>query len=110
VEGGDDVLVEEIDLADLLFPRHESWSKNQPNHSRSRSPPSVFSCSIRTAAAWSAADILGILGQAERLGKAEAAEIMVEAGVIGLAEQRHRLLLGTAEMDRAETPDALAEA
>src|SRR6267143_6322714 len=53
---------------------------------------------------------LGILGQAERLGKAKAAEIMVEAGVIGLAEQRHRLLLGTAEMDRAETPDALAEA
>jgi len=35
---------------------------------------------------------------------------MLEAGVIGLAEQRHRFLLGAAEMDRAETPDALAEA
>jgi hypothetical protein len=36
---------------------------------------------------------LGVLRQAERLGKAEAAEIMVEASVVGLVEQRYRLLL-----------------
>src|SRR5271165_2178403 len=34
---------------------------------------------------------------------------MVEPGVIGVAEQRHRLLLGGAEMDRAEGADAFAE-
>src|SRR5207248_4818753 len=52
----------------------------------------------------------GVLGCPEGLPEAEAAEVGVEAGVIRVTEESHRLGFGSSEVDRAEGPDAFAQA
>ena len=53
--------------------------------------------------------LLGILRHAERLGKAEASEVINEAGVVCLPEQLDRFVLGSPEMYRAKGTDAFTE-
>src|SRR5215469_6732365 len=53
---------------------------------------------------------LGVLRHPERLPEPEAAEVIVEPGVISIAQQRHGFLFGAAEMDRAHYANLFAEA
>src|ERR1700730_13699983 len=132
-EGGDDVLGEELHLAPLLLPRHEALVEEPPEpfeitlaaerlqlldlsfHLIDRAGKRVFGFAkpfdrpLGLRQHGRRRIFLGVARQTERLGKGEAAEIMVEPGVIGRAEECDGLLLGAAEMDRAEAPDALAE-
>src|SRR6266478_7917618 len=52
----------------------------------------------------------GVLGRAERLPEAEAPEVVLEACVVGVAEQGDRLGLGLAEVNGPERAHALAQA
>src|SRR5262249_44017748 len=132
-EGRDDVLGKELDLAHFLLPRHEALIEEPAEPfeialaaERLQLIDLLFDlidrageCVFRLAKAVHSPFglrqhgrrriFLGVLGQAERLGKAEAAKIMVEAGVIGRAEECDGLLLGAAEMDRAKAPNAFAK-
>src|SRR5882724_224983 len=105
-EGRDDVLGEELDLAHLLLPRHEALIEEPAEpfeitlaterlqlldlsfHLIDRAGKRVFGFAKALHGPLGLREhgrrrlSLGVLGQAERLGEAEAAEIMVEAGVI----------------------------
>src|SRR5262249_59519600 len=50
-----------------------------------------------------------VFRRAEGLPEPETAEVVLEAGVVGVAQQRHRLGLVAAEVHRAEGAHALAQ-
>src|SRR6516162_7870049 len=128
-----DVLCEQLDLAHLLLPRHEALIEEPaepfefafaaeglqlldlPFYLVDGASERIFGFAeplngplgLRQHR-WRRISF-GVPGQPKRLGETKAAEIMVKAGIIGVAEQRHCLLLGAAEMHRAESADALAE-
>ena len=111
------------------------WSKNQPNHSRSPPPPIASSDAISalTLVHRSGQPVFhpahplqrpfrgrqrrvriervlgGVLRGAKRLPEAEAGEVVLEARVVGVAQERHGLGLGLAEVHGAEGAHALAE-
>src|SRR5215472_5621646 len=132
-EGGDDVLGEQLHLAHLLFPRHRALveeprepfevavAADAPQRLDlgfdliDRPGERVFGLAHSLDGPLGGRQHLvgrvfgGILGHAKRLPEPEAAEVIVKAGIVGVAQQRHRLLFGAAEMDGANHPDAFPE-
>src|SRR6516225_7037194 len=131
-EGRDDVLGKQLHLAHLLLPGHGTLVEKPSEPFEiafaadplqrvefgldlvDRSGERVFSfahaldrplgCRQHRSLVFS-----GILRHPERLPEAKAAEIIVETGIVGFAQQRHRLLLGSTEMDGTNNADAFAE-
>src|SRR5262249_285284 len=111
------------------------WSKNQPNHPRSPFPPTLPTAAPsrwlapgpprkwvldlphpldRPFRRWQRGVrieriLCCVLRRAESFPEPEAAEVVLEPGVIGVAQQRHRLGLVAAEVHRAEGAHALTE-
>ena len=127
------MLGEQLDLAHLLLPRHEALVEEPaepfeialaaeclelldlPFYLVDGAGERVFGLAIPFDGPFGLRQhgrrrvFFRVFRQAECLGKTEAIEVMVKAGEVSVAKQRHRLLLCAAEMDGAEGADALAE-
>src|SRR5207244_3443103 len=127
-ERGNDVLGEQLDLAYLLLPRHEALIEepteplevaaaadgaerghlgldlvHRPRQAVLDLAHPLYGPFRRRQRRVRIERVLGgVLGRAERLPEAEAAEVILEPGIIGVAQEGHGFGLRLAEVDGAE--------